>query len=209
MRHWAPRQRHKPIGSTNCLVNAACDPARQACARLSVDTRMASARAKPTPLGNGACRHGRGPLGRAGLATQRDVRGSGCVCIAQRAHGFQLWVANRRICELAFGAAGFPTRQRRPDITARRPDHRRCVLPSVEAWRSALATQRGSLSNDVACCARRQHGRQLRGVRTCAFAGLCVEQLIEPFGRVVSARPTTFNSMVLRLLSCEQRNCQL
>ena len=154
------RRRRKPVGSTNCLVEAACFPPRQAFARRSVDTRMTVTHAKPTPFGNYAARPGHGPLGHAGLATQLDVRRSGCVCAALlRTHGCQLWVANRRLCELALRDASCPSRQRWPGNIARRPNHRGHALCSFCARRAALATQRGTLGNDVARGALRQHGR--------------------------------------------------
>ena len=112
-------------------------------------------------------------LGRAGLAPQSDVRISGCVCSAMRSHGCQLWVANRRLRELAAEC-------------------------SVGSWRAALATQRGTLGNDLASGAWRQHKRQPHGTRIRASASSRVEQLLRPFGRVVSSRPAKFASTVLR-----------
>ena len=112
-------------------------------------------------------------LGRAGLAPQSDVRISGCVCSAMRSHGCQVWVANRRLRELAAEC-------------------------SVGSWRAALATQRGTLGNDLASGAWRQHKRQPHGTRTRASASSRVEQLLRPFGRVVSSRPAKFASTVLR-----------
>ena len=198
-------RRRNPIGSTSCLVNAACCPARQACARRPRHTWITAARAKPMSFRHGACRHGRAPLGRAGLPIQRDVRRSGCVCAALRPHGCQLGVPNRRLCALSFAVADCPTRQRRLGNIARRVDHRSCALCSVEARRAILATQREAMSKSCACVAWRQHGRQLDGVPPRTFAVSRVERLIRRFGRVVPRMLAQLHSTVLRALSCKHR----
>ena len=164
---------------------------------------MTAATAKPTPFRSNACRNGRGPLCLVGMAADRGVRRSGCVCEALETNGCQLWLVKRRLCALAFGAANRSTRQRRPGNIARRPDHQGCALFSVGAWRATLATQREAVSKDWACVAWRQHQRQLDGFPTRTSAVSRVEQLIRPLGRAVPARLAQLNSTMLRALSCE------
>ena len=171
---------------------------------------MTVARAKPTPFRHDACRHGRGPLGRAGVATQRDVRRSGCVCSPLRTH-----LCVRPVSRTDAFAKG-------------RLEPRTALLD-----KDGLATVRNTLITEVVHCFSLEHdghpwqhsaedgatmshsllagntGVNLHGVLLRVFAGSCVEQILRPFGRVFLERPAKFNSTVLRLHSCEQRNCKL
>ena len=109
----------------------------------------------------------------------------------------------------------------------------RSELRMVLLDKDGMATVRNTLITEVVHCVSLEHdghpwqhsaedgatmshsllaentGVNLHGVLLRVFAGSCVEQIFRPFGRVFRGQLAKFNSTVLRLLSCEQRRCQL